>query len=115
MRIILVAILFGIGIWGVIAQRNVIKKIIALSIINSAVVALFVVAAAVSGDSAPILGQSDSTNFVDPVPQALMLTAIVVGFSLTAVGLVFAWRLFEAYGTLDMNKMERQSRKEDDA
>lgn len=105
--------LFVIGLWGTIALKNLIKKIIALSVLNSAVVALFVVAASVSGDTAPIRDRTGGM-FVDPVPQALMLTAIVVGFSLTAVGLVFACRLHQAYGSLDIDEIEKRSREQDE-
>lgn len=105
-NIVLIALLFGVGLWGLLAFPNLIKKIIALSVLNSAVVALFIVTASVSGDTAPILDRPDAA-FVDPIPQALMLTAIVVGFSLTAVGLVFAVKLFEAYGSLDIDTIEK--------
>lgn len=105
-NIVLIALLFGVGLWGLLAFPNLIRKIIALSVLNSAVVALFIVTASVSGDTAPILDRPDAA-FVDPIPQALMLTAIVVGFSLTAVGLVFAVKLFEAYGSLDIDTIEK--------
>jgi multicomponent Na+:H+ antiporter subunit C len=112
-NIILIAILFGVGIWGLLAFKNLIKKVIALSILNSAVVALFIVGAAVSGDTAPIMDRSKAA-FVDPIPQALMLTAIVVGFSLTAVGLVFVVKLFESYKSLDIDVIEKAIRDADE-
>jgi multicomponent Na+:H+ antiporter subunit C len=113
-RLFLIALLFAVGLWGTIALKNIIRKIIALSVLNSAVVALFVVSAAVSGDTAPIRDRQGGI-FVDPIPQALMLTAIVVGFSLTAVGLVFAFRLYQAYGSLDIDVIEKRSREKDES
>lgn len=113
-RMLLIALLFGVGIWGLIHQRNMIKKVIALSIINSAILLLFIVSAAVSGDTAPILDREQAL-FVDPIPQALMLTAIVVGFSLCAVALVIVSKLYDAYGSLDIREIEKAIRDSDDS
>jgi multicomponent Na+:H+ antiporter subunit C len=102
----LVGALFVIGLWGVIAEPNLIRKVVALSITNTAVIILFVYQAALSGDSAPIL--ADSGVPVDPVPHALMLTAIVVGICVVALALVLVYRLYRLYGTLDLPEIERR-------
>jgi multicomponent Na+:H+ antiporter subunit C len=98
--------IFLVGVWGVIAKRDLIRKVISLSIANSAVIMLFVYHAALSGDTAPIL-RGDGTP-VDPVPHALMLTAIVVGVCVVALALVLVYRLSIKYGTLDMREIERR-------
>lgn len=103
---ILILGIFSLGVWGVITRRNMIKKIIAMSLINCALVLLFVLGGAEIGEKAPILLNGTGIDFVDPLPQALMLTAIVVGFCVTALGLVLAVRLYEEYGTLDLMKIE---------
>ena len=79
----------------------------ALNIINSSVVILFIYKGSLSGNLAPILteGQKD---IVDPVPQALMLTAIVVGLCITALALVLIYRLYRFYNTLDITEIEKR-------
>ncbi|PIE05223.1 MAG: Na+/H+ antiporter subunit C, partial [Spirochaetales bacterium] len=83
MERILILMLFLTGFAGIVIPRNVIKKIFGLTIINSAVVILFIAGGAESGTNTPIL-EKGIKNVVDPVPQALMLTAIVVGVCVTA-------------------------------
>jgi multicomponent Na+:H+ antiporter subunit C len=82
-------------------MKNIIKKIIGLSLLNSAIVLLFILEASRIGDQAPILvGQG--RNIVDPVPQALMLTAIVIGVCVTSLSLAMAVRLYKTTGSLDI-------------
>jgi multicomponent Na+:H+ antiporter subunit C len=105
---ILIILLFCISLWGIIAGRNLIRKIIALAILNSSVVLLFVLSGRI-GTAAPILTGGAEGPFVDPLPQALMLTAIVVGLSVTAVALVLAVRLHRDCGSLDVEEIEKRS------
>ena len=102
----LIAAIFVVGLWGVIADPHMIRKVIALSIANSAIIMLFVYFAAQSGDTAPILTGEGTP--VDPLPHALMLTAIVVGICIVALALVLVYRLYVRYGTLDMREIERR-------
>ncbi|TFG79400.1 MAG: Na+/H+ antiporter subunit C [Spirochaetales bacterium] len=99
---ILVCSLFLVGLWGIVAKKNLIKKIFGLSILNSAVVLFFVLEGARVGSSAPIM-QDGITAIVDPIPQALMLTAIVVGVCVTALALAMAYRLYKATGSYDID------------
>ena len=129
----LIGAVFAVGIWGVIAQRNVIKKIIALSIANSAIIMLFIYFGSRSGNTAPILtgalatvdssGEAATVNGgaggghlvpVDPIPQALTLTAIVVGICVVALALVLVYRLYQRYGTLDATELEKMVWKRDE-
>ena len=105
--LILVLLLFGV--WGLIRKHNLIKKVIALNIVNSAIVMLFLYGGA-SGQNAPILVGSTNaiTDIVDPVPQALMLTAIVVGVCLTALALALTYLMYQRYHTLYITKIETQ-------
>ena len=103
----LILALLLVGVWGLIRKRNLIKKVIALSIINSAIVILFVYGGSFSGRNAPIL-IGGITDIVDPIPQALMLTAIVVGICLTALALALVYRMYQRYQTLDIANIERQ-------
>ncbi len=106
-----ILMLLLVGVWGVIRKRNVIKKVIALNIINSAIVMLFLYGGSFNGHNAPIL-IGDTTDIVDPVPQALMLTAIVVGICLTALALALVYHMYQRYHTLDITQIEAQIEQE---
>jgi multicomponent Na+:H+ antiporter subunit C len=105
----LVLALFLLGVWGLVRQDNLIKKVIALSILNSALVILFVWLGSLSGSVAPILVE-EARKVVDPLPQALMLTAIVIGICLTALALVLVVGIYRSYGTLDIRRIEEALR-----
>ena len=96
-----------VGFWGIVTKHNIIKKIFALNIINNAVVILFVLEGSRIGSNAPIM-ESGITHIVDPVPQALMLTAIVIGVCISALALSFAFRLYKITGTFDVREIKRQ-------
>lgn len=104
---ILVAVLFLIGFGAVAGHPNIIKKIFGLSIVNTAVVILFVLEGSRIGESSPILGTGIS-DIVDPLPQALMLTAIVIGLCVTALALALAYRLYKVCGSFDITEISRQ-------
>jgi multicomponent Na+:H+ antiporter subunit C len=118
MSVYLIGALFLIGMWGVITKPNLIKKIIALNVINGAVVMFFVHHSSRSGTTAPIRGDAGAglseAMMVDPLPQALMLTAIVVGICITALGLALAVLLHRRFGTLDMRRIERAAWENDE-
>jgi len=101
--IILLLILTGLA--GVILADNLIKKIMALSILNSALVILFVWAGSLSGSTAPILLQG-VRDIVDPLPQAVMLTTIVIGICVTAVALAIVLRIYDSWGTVSRRELE---------
>lgn len=104
---ILLLILFLIGFWGIITKRNLIKKIFALTILNSSVVILFILEGAKIGKNAPIMKEG-LKNIVDPVPQALMLTAIVIGVCITALALAMAFRLYRHTQTFDIDEIRKK-------
>jgi multicomponent Na+:H+ antiporter subunit C len=108
--IILMLILTGVA--GVIMADNLIKKIMSLGILNSALVILFVWAGFLSGSEAPILlvGVRD---IVDPLPQAVMLTAIVIGVCVTAVALAFVLRIYDSWGTVSRRRIEQLRKRQD--
>ncbi len=100
--------IFLVGACGLVVKRHLIKKVIALNIISSAIVILFIYLGSLQGASAPILVDGVS-NIVDPIPQALMLTAIVVGVCTTALALVLAYKIYRVYQTLDLTEIERNA------
>ncbi len=105
-------IIFVIGLYGVIVKNNLIKKVIGLAIVNASVVLFFVAIGYREGGLAPILSEevraSSSAILVNPLPQALMLTAIVVSISLTAVALAIVIKIYEKYKTLDVEKLSKE-------
>lgn len=109
----LIGAIFLVGLWGVIAVPNLVKKVVALSIMNSAIILFFVYFGSLSGDAAPIQTGADGIP-VDPLPQALMLTAIVVGVCVVALALVLVYRLYLRHGTLDIREIERKVWKSDE-
>ena len=102
-------ILFFIGVYGVCARRNIIKTIIALSIMQASVI-LFFVSIADEASNPPIGSEAFLKNnlntLADPVPQALMITAIVIGISVTALCLTMFVTLFHKYGTTNWKKVK---------
>jgi multicomponent Na+:H+ antiporter subunit C len=95
----------------VIAKVNLIKKLIGLSIFQSAVFLLYISMSKVTGGTAPIF-QADKLDqiFSNPLPQVLILTAIVVGISTTALGLGVVVRINEEYGSIEENEIQELDR-----
>ncbi len=105
MSFYLIIFLLILGIWGMIRKDNLIKKVIALNIFNSSIIIFFIYSGSLSGSTAPIM-EGAIKDVVDPIPQALMLTAIVIGISLTALALCLILRIYRRYGTLSSSKVE---------
>ena len=104
---LLIVAIFLVGLWGVMNRANMVKKVMGLSIANSAIILLFIYFGSLSGETAPIEGTGET--MVDPLPQALMLTAIVVGVCVMALALVLVYRLYLKFHTLDMREIERRA------
>jgi multisubunit Na+/H+ antiporter MnhC subunit len=105
---LLCLVLFCIGLYCVLRKRNIIKIIIGLGIIEYAINLFFVLVGYRAGGRAPILAKDQVIlNMVDPIPQALVLTAIVIGLATTALMVAIAIRLYEKYGTFDITKINR--------
>jgi multicomponent Na+:H+ antiporter subunit C len=94
-----VFLLLGVGTYVMIADRNLVKKIIGMNIFQTGIFLFFITAAYVDGASSPLL--TAEGPYVSPLPHVLILTAIVVGVSLTAVALGLVVRIYGEYGTLD--------------
>jgi multicomponent Na+:H+ antiporter subunit C len=99
----LAALLVLIGLYGMLAQRNLVKKLMAMNILQVAVILFFIALAVKSGATVPIAihGVHSVTAYTNPLPHALMLTAIVVGVSTTGVALALLIRIHRRYGTLE--------------
>lgn len=101
--------LFFIGVYGVCARRNIFKTIMGLSIMQAGLVLFFLSINAMEG-AVPPIGRDimNATNVSDPVPQALMITAVVVGISTTAVSLTMFISLYHKYGTTNWIKVKKK-------
>lgn len=102
---ILGLLLIIIGLWGMLTQRNIIKIIIGFSIIDTGIHLIIVSVGYLKGRTAPILDSAVDaatavTQVVDPIPSALVLTAIVIGLAVTALMLSYAVRMYRARKSL---------------
>ena len=101
------AVLLMIGFYAVIAKLNLIKKLLGLSLFQAAVFLLYITMGKVEGGTAPIFqGGVGEQLFSNPLPQVLILTAIVVGISTTALGLGIVIRIKEEYGTIEEHEIQ---------
>ena len=101
-------ILFAIGLYGILRKRNLIKVIIGILIAEYAINLFFILVGYRIDGRAPIFSpDQDVLNMVDPLPQALILTAIVIGLAVTALIVGIAIRIYEKYGTFDITKINR--------
>ena len=106
--------LFGIGFALLLLDKNLMKKIIGFSMMDSGIYLFLASYGYIEGRLAPIYaeGVSDSAAYVNPLPAGLVLTGIVVGVSVTAVMLGLTVRLYERYHTLDIDQIAEKIRRE---
>ncbi len=97
------------GFFGIIWKKNLIMKIVSMDVMSTGVVAYFVLMSARDGSFTPIVSDVKNIAYADPVPQAVILTAIVIGFSIQAVMLVGTMKLSRNHPTLDTNHIERSN------
>ena len=97
-----------IGLYAVVTKRNIIRIIIGFSLVEYAV-NLFFALVGFKRDALPpiITDVAQTRNFVDPLPQALVLTAIVIGLATTSLMLALAMRIYEKYRTFDITEIRR--------
>jgi len=99
-------LLTGIGTYMLIGNRNLIKKVIGMNVFQTGIFLFFITAAFVDGASPPLL--SAPGPYVSPLPHVLILTAIVVGVSLTAVALGLIVRIDDEYDTVRMEAIHEE-------
>ena len=97
-------LLLGIGTYILIGNQNLVKKVIGMNVFQTGIFLFFIVAAFVEGASPPLLTAPEP--YVSPLPHVLILTAIVVGVSLTAVALGLIVRIYDEYGTLEEDALQ---------
>jgi len=96
-----------IGLYGVLVKKNLIKIVLSLSLIDAGVHILLIAIGYINGKTAPIFSSPElrPDQMVDPVSQALVLTAIVIGLAVTALALTIVIRLYDHHKTLDISKI----------
>ncbi len=107
-------ILFGIGFGNLLLQSNLIKKIIGLNIMDTAVYLFLAEKGYIAGRVAPIVvdGVQSVEAYINPIPSGLVLTGIVVSVSVSALMLSITVRLYRRYQTLDLDEISIRLKKE---
>lgn len=101
-------VLFSIGLYCVLRKRNIIKIIIGICIMGYAVNLFFILIGYVKDGRSPIYAHDQAiTKMVDPLPQVVVLTVIVLGLSITLLLISIAIRLYEKYGTFDITRINK--------
>jgi len=100
-------ILFGIGLSTLLLNKNLIKKIIGFNIMETSIFLFLTARGYISGRGAPIIidGITDVQYYINPVPSGLVLTGIVIAVSVTAFMLALCLKIYDLYGTLDIDKI----------
>ena len=108
-------VLFGIGFTMLMLHRNLIKKILGMNIMDTAVYLFLAVKGYLRGRMVPIVvdGIQEVSAYINPVPSGLVLTGIVVSVSTTALMLALTIRLYERYGSLDLDEILMRAKEEE--
>lgn len=113
-------LLMMIGLYGIIAKKNLMKKIIGMSILQTAIILFFISIGAKKNATIPIIEHGhdsihtviQATHFINPLPHVLMLTAIVVAVATLGVALSLIIRIYKEYKTLEEDEILSQLRDE---
>ncbi|MFW6189600.1 MAG: sodium:proton antiporter [Planctomycetota bacterium] len=108
---VLCLLLMMVGLFGALTQKNLIKIILSVAIIEYAVNLFLILVGYRIGGAAPIAERAFAPGFaegaVDPLPQAMVLTAIVIGLGVLALMVAVAMRLYHTYGTYDITEIRK--------
>lgn len=101
-------ILALVGLWGLLTQKNIIKMIVSFALLDTGIHLIIIAVGYVKNSTAPIIGEivtkENAANVIaDPIPQALVLTAIVIGLGITALMLAYAVKMHQKRKSLDIN------------
>ena len=98
--LIVICLMMG-GLFIVISQNNLVKKLVGLAIFQTSVFLFYITVGKMAGGTAPILIDSADVAYSNPLPHVLILTAIVVGVATTALGLALVLRIHAAFGSIE--------------
>ncbi len=109
---IFIIILITIGLFGMITKKNLVKKVIGMSVFQSAIILFYISKSVKLGATVPILvdelGEAEVAAYINPLPHALMLTAIVVGVATVGVAFALLVLIYKRYNTLDEKELIEQ-------
>lgn len=104
----IVGVLFAAGVY-LVLQRNLLRVVFGLVLLSNSVNLLLLAAGRIGPTNAPLIAEGADipvAPFANPLPQALVLTAIVIGFGLVAFTLVLVMRAYRTFGTVDADRLE---------
>lgn len=100
-------LLFFVGLYGLMTKKAIIKTIMSLSIMEAGIY-LFYITINYSADTVPPIGELQEGTYVDPLPSALMITAIVIGVGVTAIGLTMFMHYKQKYGITHWSRIKNK-------
>lgn len=106
---VLVASLVAIGLFMVVAKSNLVKKLLGLNIVQTATFAFLVASGRGTGGDPPVLSEATAAPYADPLPQAMVLTGIVVSVAVSAVALALIVRIHAHFGTIEVRDLKDAS------
>ena len=115
---IVVILIMMLGLWAMIAKRNLVQKCIGMAIFQTGIILFYISMGAKEGSTIPILDYShgagyhavEAANYANPLTQILMLTAIVVGVGTLGVGLALVQKIYKEYGTVEEDEILEKCR-----
>lgn len=112
---ILTLVLFFLGMYGMIIAKNYMKKLMSMNVMQVAVIYFFLCLAQKEGGTVPIFdpGMTEAIQYVNPLPHALMLTAIVVSLGTTGVAISLMIRIQETYNSLEEEDILKEAARDD--
>lgn len=108
-------ILFGIGFMNLLLQNNLIKKIIGLNIMDTAIYLFLASKGFIEGGAVPIYNENieEFSQYINPVPSGLILAGIVISVSITAFALALVQILYRHYGTIEMDEIMKLAKEKE--
>ncbi|MCK4943855.1 MAG: cation:proton antiporter subunit C [Candidatus Aminicenantes bacterium] len=110
--------LMTLGLWGMIFKKNLVKKLIGMTIFQVSIIIFYIATSSKWGATVPVLdpaiGATDTSKYINPLPHTLMLTAIVVGVATIGVAFALVISIYKRYRTLDESILSEKLKKEDD-
>jgi multicomponent Na+:H+ antiporter subunit C len=103
---VLVVILFCVGLYMLVSKSNLLKKLLGLNVMETAVFAFIVTSGMIEGGDPPILVAGTAAPYASPIPQAMVLTGIVVAVSVTAVALALIVQIHAHFGTIEVDELK---------
>jgi multicomponent Na+:H+ antiporter subunit C len=102
------------GTIGMILSKNIIKKILSLGIVETSINMMYTGISSRGGIIPPIVSGDFSLSYADPIPQAVIITGIVISFALLCLSLVLAIIIYNNYHTMDVETIERNFEREEE-